>query len=182
MLAATFFGVILACFAGEITCNEMKAMGKSIQSCNDDEFHDPGYSPGCMFPCTSGNGETSLQMKKYKNATVCVDLEENEDKKLHHIGICLSGKCTGHRERCPECTESQLQQRWSSLPELGAQFHRCPTLDQSTPVGNCLYICKDIYDEVEKEGYFYGIYKDGNPCRLTDSTEGECRSGWCCKK
>uniref|UniRef100_A0A0K8RJH1 Putative basic tail protein n=1 Tax=Ixodes ricinus TaxID=34613 RepID=A0A0K8RJH1_IXORI len=129
MLAATFVGVILACFAGEMTCHELKQIGKSIQGCNDNEFHDPGYSPGCMFPCTSGNGETSVQMKEYKNATVCVDFEENEDKKPHHVGICFSGNCMGHRERCPECTESELQQRWSRLPELAGEFHRCPTLN-----------------------------------------------------
>uniref|UniRef100_A0A0K8RAH2 Putative basic tail protein n=1 Tax=Ixodes ricinus TaxID=34613 RepID=A0A0K8RAH2_IXORI len=179
MLAATFFGVILACFAGEITCNEMKAMGKSIQSCNDDEFHDPGYAHGCKYHCTTGNeGETHIQEKEYRNATVCVVFQENENAKLDRIGICLSGECKEHKERCPGCTEPQLEQRWSSLPELAGEFHRCPTLNESTPVDNCLYICTDTH-EVGKDGYFYGIYQDGNPCKVANGNEGTCRSGWC---
>uniref|UniRef100_A0A0K8R9E3 Putative basic tail protein n=1 Tax=Ixodes ricinus TaxID=34613 RepID=A0A0K8R9E3_IXORI len=182
MLAATFVGVILACFAGEITSNELKKMGKSVQGCNDNEFHDPGYAHGCKYHCTSGNeGETSIQEKEYSNATVCVVFKDNEDAKLDHVGICLSGECLGHRERCPKCTESELQQRWSQLPELAAEFHRCPDLSESDPVENCLYVCKATHDN-GKEGYFYGISKDNNPCKLTDGKEGTCRSGWLDKK
>uniref|UniRef100_A0A0K8R8M1 Putative basic tail protein n=1 Tax=Ixodes ricinus TaxID=34613 RepID=A0A0K8R8M1_IXORI len=182
MLAATFVGVILTCFAGEITCNELEKMGKSVQGCNDNEFHDPGYAKGCKYHCTSGDeGETQIQEKEYRNATVCVEFEDNDDTKLHHVGVCFNGICMDHRTRCPGCTESDLEQRWSSLPELAAEFHRCTTLKQSTAVENCLYVCKDTHDN-GKGGYFYGIYDDGNPCKLAEGNEGVCRSGWCYTK
>ncbi|XP_040070386.1 uncharacterized protein LOC8042332 [Ixodes scapularis] len=182
MLAATFVGVIVACFAGEIACNELKQLGQYIQGCNDNEFHEPGYAPGCTYSCTSGTeGENSVQTNDYRNATVCVEFEDNDDTKLDHVGICLSGVCRGHRERCPGCTESELQQRWSQLPELAAEFHRCPDLSESDPVENCLYVCKANHDN-GKEVYFYGIYKDDNPCKPADGDEGTCRSGWCYKK
>uniref|UniRef100_V5HBD2 Basic tail protein n=1 Tax=Ixodes ricinus TaxID=34613 RepID=V5HBD2_IXORI len=182
MLAATFFGMIIACF-GEITCNELKQLGQYIQSCGDNQFHEPGYARGCTYSCTSGNEEeNSVQINKYRNATVCVEFTSNDDAKLDHVGICLNGVCRGHTERCPDCTESQLQQRWSSLPELAAQFHQCPRLKQSAPVENCLYVCTATYDEVGKEGYFYGIYEDGNPCTSAGGEEGVCTSGWCYKK
>uniref|UniRef100_V5HDU0 Secreted protein n=1 Tax=Ixodes ricinus TaxID=34613 RepID=V5HDU0_IXORI len=94
MLAATFIGVFIACFAGEITCD---LLHQTPKSCNDDVFHEPGYAPGCKFPCTTGNvGEDSIQRKEYENATVCVE----------------------------------FKQRWSQLPELNKEFHRCETRNQ----------------------------------------------------
>uniref|UniRef100_A0A090X830 Putative secreted protein n=1 Tax=Ixodes ricinus TaxID=34613 RepID=A0A090X830_IXORI len=169
MLAATFFGVILACFAGEITCNEMKKIGKvytGLQRRLNSTIRD--MHQVSMYPCTSGNaGEASIQGKEYSNATVCVVFKDNVGAELDHVGVCFSGECLGHRERCPGCTESELQQRWSQLPELAAEFHRCPDLSESDPVENCLYVCKATHDN-GKEGYFYGISKDNNPCKLTD--------------
>uniref|UniRef100_A0A0K8RHH0 Putative basic tail protein n=1 Tax=Ixodes ricinus TaxID=34613 RepID=A0A0K8RHH0_IXORI len=179
MLAATFFGMTIACFVGEITCNELKQLGQYIQSCGDNQFHEPGYSRGCTYSCTSGNeGENSVQINDYRNATVCVEFTDNDDTKLDHVGVCFSGVCLGHKERCPDCTESQLEERWSRLPELAGEFHRCRTLNEGAPVGNCLYVCTDTH-EVGKEGYFYGIYKDGNPCTVENGKNGVCRSGWC---
>uniref|UniRef100_A0A0K8RGY2 Putative basic tail protein n=1 Tax=Ixodes ricinus TaxID=34613 RepID=A0A0K8RGY2_IXORI len=180
MLPATFLGVFIACFAGEITCELLHQFTKN---CNDNEFHEPGYAPGCMYPCTTGyEGESNIQMKAYRNATVCVEFEDSGDTKLVHIGACFNGICTDHRTRCPGCTESDLEKRWSRLPELAGEFHRCPDRNQSTPVESCLYICKDIYEEVGKEGYFYGIYEDGSRCTSADGEEGTCTSGWCYKK
>uniref|UniRef100_A0A147BVX0 Basic tail protein n=1 Tax=Ixodes ricinus TaxID=34613 RepID=A0A147BVX0_IXORI len=184
MLAATFIGVFIACFAGEITCS---LLHQTPKSCKDNVFHEPGYSPGCKYPCTTGDvDESKLQMKDYNDSTVCVEFQDNNDTKLDYFGVCFSGECRGYKEQCPECTESQHLQRWSSLPELGAQFHRCPTLDQSSAVENCLYVCTDSYyfdsNSIEKSGYFYGIYKDGSPCKLEGDSTGVCRSGWCYSK
>uniref|UniRef100_V5GK08 Uncharacterized protein n=1 Tax=Ixodes ricinus TaxID=34613 RepID=V5GK08_IXORI len=95
MLAATFIGVFIACFAGEITCD---LLHQTPKSCNDDEFHEPGYAPGCKYPCTTGNaGEDSIQEERIQ-------------------------KC--YRVR------SDLEQRWSSLPELNKEFRRCDTRNQ----------------------------------------------------
>uniref|UniRef100_A0A0K8R3L5 Putative basic tail protein n=1 Tax=Ixodes ricinus TaxID=34613 RepID=A0A0K8R3L5_IXORI len=179
MLPATFLGVIIACFAGEITCELLHQFTKN---CYDNEFHEPGYAPGCMYPCTTGNeGERHIQRKEYRNATVCVDFQDNDEMKLRHVGVCFSGVCLGHRQRCPDCNEFQLQQRWNSLPELAGEFHRCARRNQSDPVENCLYVCKRTHDEVGKEGYFFGIYEEGNRCTRPDGKEGTCRSGWCSK-
>uniref|UniRef100_V5GMJ9 Putative 18 2 19 kDa secreted protein n=1 Tax=Ixodes ricinus TaxID=34613 RepID=V5GMJ9_IXORI len=93
MLAATFLGVFIACFAGEITCDLLRQTPKS---CNDDVFHEPGYAPGCKFPCTTGNvGEDSIQRKEYENATVCVEFKDNDGAELDHVGVCFSGDMSG---------------------------------------------------------------------------------------
>uniref|UniRef100_V5H325 Basic tail protein n=1 Tax=Ixodes ricinus TaxID=34613 RepID=V5H325_IXORI len=115
MLAATFIGVFIACFAGEITCD---LLHQTPKSCNDDEFHEPGYAPGCKYPCTTGNaGEDSIQRKEYRNATVCVGFKDNVGTELDHVGVCFSGECLDHKKQCPGCTEPELEQRWSRLPE-----------------------------------------------------------------
>uniref|UniRef100_A0A0K8R8P0 Putative basic tail protein n=1 Tax=Ixodes ricinus TaxID=34613 RepID=A0A0K8R8P0_IXORI len=184
MLAATFIGVFIACFAGEITCD---LLHQTPKSCNDDVFHEPGYAPGCKFPCTTGNvGEDSIQRKEYENATVCVEFKDNDGTELDHVGVCFSGECLDHKKQCPGCTEPELEQRWSQLPELNKEFHRCETRNQSSPVKNCLYVCTapHYFDShsLVKTGYFYGIYVDGNPCELEGDSTGVCKSGWCYSK
>uniref|UniRef100_A0A0K8RIC2 Putative basic tail protein n=1 Tax=Ixodes ricinus TaxID=34613 RepID=A0A0K8RIC2_IXORI len=181
MLPVTFLGVFIACFAGEITCD---VLPQSTKNCNDNDFHEPGYAPGCKYHCTTGNeGENHIQWEAYKNATVCVEFKDDDDTKLDHVGVCFSGVCLDHIKRCPGCTESELEQRWSSLPELNKEFHRCETRNQSSPVENCLYVCKESYyfdsHNFVKIGYFYGIYEDGNLCKLEGDNTGVCRSGLC---
>uniref|UniRef100_A0A0K8R8F9 Putative basic tail protein n=1 Tax=Ixodes ricinus TaxID=34613 RepID=A0A0K8R8F9_IXORI len=184
MLPATFLGVFIACFAGEITCD---VLPQPTKNCNDNDFHEPGYALGCTYHCTTGNqGESHIQTEAYNNATVCVEFKENDDTELDHVGVCFSGECLDHKKRCPGCTELDLQMRWSLLPELNKDFRRCKTLNQSSPVENCLYVCRAPYyfdsHSSENIGYFYGTYEEGNPCKLEGDKTGVCRSGWCYSK
>ncbi|EEC19121.1 secreted protein, putative [Ixodes scapularis] len=183
MLAATFVGVILACFAGEITCNEFKQLHQYIQSCNNNEFHEVILVLTHFRLRQKAQDRRRPRTRRLRSNSYKPDFEENEDKKPHHVGICLSGKCVGHRERCPECTESELQQRWSQLPELAAQFHRCDDLSEVIEVERCSmtrYATSPLSAALRALRYFFQW--DGNPCTPADGKEGKCRSGWCYEK
>ncbi|CAN7985709.1 unnamed protein product [Ixodes pacificus] len=78
MLAATFVGVTLACFAGEITCNELKQLGQYIQNCNDNEFHEVilvkthfRLRPKSTTPRTTKNTNTKFEFKATINEAHC---------------------------------------------------------------------------------------------------------------
>uniref|UniRef100_A0A0K8RL83 Putative basic tail protein n=1 Tax=Ixodes ricinus TaxID=34613 RepID=A0A0K8RL83_IXORI len=82
MLAATVFTVIIATF-GPITCAKLS----SYRQCQDEEFHGAGYSLGCTYSCLSGNeAHGNTYYGHYTDATVCVDLTDDNPEKFKHIG------------------------------------------------------------------------------------------------
>uniref|UniRef100_A0A0K8RGL9 Putative basic tail protein n=1 Tax=Ixodes ricinus TaxID=34613 RepID=A0A0K8RGL9_IXORI len=169
MPGASLFIVIAVCL-GQITCAELDPR---LKRCPDGEFHNPGYSLSCTYTCKSGDSEDKTEYwGNYRDATVCVVLENGDPDKFKHIGTCQNGKCVQYEGE-------NIDQVWSQLPQLQDQFHRCPPLKKvhEEPVDNCLYICLEI-DDPRGPGYFYGVYEDYHPCKFSNGI-GRCRSGRC---
>nr|AAM93663.1 putative 18.7 kDa secreted protein [Ixodes scapularis] len=168
MLAAQLLIVIVACLAGQITCAELDP---ALKRCEDKVFEDPGYSLGCTYTCENGNtSDDTVYWGIYKDATVCVDLQDGDPNQFNHIGTCKSGTCVEYKEE-------NIQQVWSTLPETQAQFHHCLRMSSKDPVDSCLYICKKHHHG--KERYFYGAYEDSNKCNLKNGDIGVCLSAFC---
>uniref|UniRef100_A0A0K8R980 Putative basic tail protein n=1 Tax=Ixodes ricinus TaxID=34613 RepID=A0A0K8R980_IXORI len=166
MMAAQLLIVTVACLA-QMTGAELNP---DLKRCADKVFDDPGYSLGCTYTCKSGNRSDDTEYwGTYYDATVCVVLENGDPDKFDHIGTCQKGICVQY-------TGNNLQDVWNTLPELQGQFHDCPPVSSMDPVDNCLYICKR--HQYGKEGYFFGIYQDYNPCKFNGKL-GQCRSGLC---
>uniref|UniRef100_A0A0K8RL16 Putative basic tail protein n=1 Tax=Ixodes ricinus TaxID=34613 RepID=A0A0K8RL16_IXORI len=168
MMAAQLLIVIVACLAGQITCAELDPL---LKRCEDKVFDDPGYSLGCTYTCKNGNRSDDTEYwGTYYDATVCVALRDGDPDKFDHIGTCKNGVCVEYKE-------DNIQDVWSQLPETQAEFHDCDHISSKDPVDKCLYICKNRHEH-GKDGYFYGIYQDYNPCKFNGG-DGQCRSGLC---
>uniref|UniRef100_A0A0K8R8L5 Putative basic tail protein n=1 Tax=Ixodes ricinus TaxID=34613 RepID=A0A0K8R8L5_IXORI len=162
--------VTIACLAGQITCDELDP---NLKRCEDKAFNDPGYSPRCAYTCRNGLlADETEYWGIYKDATVCVVLQNGDPNKFQHVGTCKNGICVQYEG-------PNTQQVWSQLPELQDQFHECDTISSGDSVENCLFVCKKYQYPYEKEGYFYGVYKDGNKCKLENGEVGVCFSGFC---
>uniref|UniRef100_A0A0K8RGT6 Putative basic tail protein n=1 Tax=Ixodes ricinus TaxID=34613 RepID=A0A0K8RGT6_IXORI len=168
MPAVSLFIVIVACLAGQITCAELDP---ALKRCPDEEFHKPGYSLGCTYTCRNGPPEDENEYwGNYRDATVCVVLENGDPNKFKHIGTCKNGACVQYEG-------DHIEQVWRKLPELQAEFHHCPQIKTDDIVDNCLYICQKS-DDPRGPGYFYGIYLDYHRCNFKGG-DGQCRSGLC---
>uniref|UniRef100_V5IBN8 Basic tail protein n=1 Tax=Ixodes ricinus TaxID=34613 RepID=V5IBN8_IXORI len=167
MTAAILLIVTVACL-GQVTYAELKP---ELKRCPDKVFDDLGYSLGCTYTCNNGNPQDdTTYWGTYVDATVCVVLQDGDPKKLDHIGTCKNGTCVQYEGE-------NIEQVWSQLPQLGAQFHQCPQKSSENPVDNCLYICEQT-NYPHKTGYFYGIYQDYHRCNFNGG-DGQCRSGRC---
>ncbi|XP_040070375.1 uncharacterized protein LOC115329887 [Ixodes scapularis] len=165
MPAASFFIVIVACLAGQITCGELDP---ALKRCQDQDFEKPGYSPGCTYTCKNGSMEdTTEYWGEYRDATLCVALTNDNLTQFTHIGSCKNGKCVQY-------AEDNIQRVWSQLPELQSEFRNCDTISSNDSVENCLYICK-----TDLNGYSYGIYQDRSTCKVKNGGLGICLSGFC---
>ncbi|XP_040070369.1 uncharacterized protein LOC115325303 [Ixodes scapularis] len=167
MPAASLFIVIVACL-GEITCVKLDP---DLKRCPDGDFYDLGYSPHCTYTCRNGSLDDDTEYwGDYKDGIACVALTNANSTQFTHIGTCKNGTCVKY-------DEANIQQVWSTLPELQAEFHDCDTISSDNPVENCLYICKK--SQFANEGFFFGIYRDRNTCKVKNGELGICLSGFC---
>ncbi|XP_040070378.1 uncharacterized protein LOC115317933 [Ixodes scapularis] len=164
MPAASLLIVIAACLAGQITCAELDP---DLKRCPDEDFENPGYSPTCTYSCYNGPlTDLTEYWGNFKDGTACITLRD-DPREPPHIGTCKNGTCVQY-------DGPNIQQVWSQLPELQAQFHNCQPVSTDDSVENCLYVCQSA-----DFGYSYGIYKDRTECKLKKGGLGICLSGFC---